>query len=107
MTYPGKRLVLIFYNNNGIELKNKQLDLLKKDSSGISNRDIEVSTYEITAEKTEVKRWNISSSKPFTFLLVGKDGGEKLRSDSIINLEQLFQTIDAMPMRQSEMKKDN
>jgi len=35
-------------------------------------------------------------------VLIGKDGGEKLRSAQPITAERLFATIDAMPMRQSE-----
>jgi hypothetical protein len=35
---------------------------------------------------------------------VGKDGGEKLRSDTVVSPEQLFSIIDAMPMRKDEMK---
>lgn len=35
-------------------------------------------------------------------LLIGKDGDIKLRSDHL-NLQHIFQLIDQMPMRQSEM----
>jgi hypothetical protein len=40
----------------------------------------------------------------FTVILIGKDGGEKLRSHQPISLDTLRSTIDAMPMRQEEMK---
>ncbi|WP_240789576.1 DUF4174 domain-containing protein [Pseudooceanicola onchidii] len=40
----------------------------------------------------------------FTMLLVGKDGGVKLRSDQVIQPEEIFATIDRMPMRQREMQ---
>ncbi|MDA0784721.1 MAG: DUF4174 domain-containing protein [Proteobacteria bacterium] len=36
-------------------------------------------------------------------LLVGKDGGVKLRSKTAFSANELFATIDAMPMRQREM----
>ena len=39
----------------------------------------------------------------FVVILLGKDGGEKLRSDQPIAYEALRDTIDAMPMRQKEM----
>jgi hypothetical protein len=39
----------------------------------------------------------------FSALLVGKDGGVKLRSDEPVSPEELFALIDAMPMRQQEM----
>jgi hypothetical protein len=41
----------------------------------------------------------------FTVLLLGKDGGEKLRSHAPIAMQKLDETIDAMPGRQDEMKK--
>ena len=41
----------------------------------------------------------------FAAILVGKDGGEKLRSARALDAQQLFPVIDAMPMRQSEMKR--
>ena len=36
-------------------------------------------------------------------LLVGKDGGVKLQQSSVVSAQVLFDTIDAMPMRQLEM----
>jgi len=40
----------------------------------------------------------------FNLLLIGKDGGVKYRSTEATNPQQLFATVDAMPMRQSEMR---
>ena len=40
----------------------------------------------------------------FTVILIGKDGGEKLRCKEPIQSNELFATIDAMPMRRDEMK---
>lgn len=41
----------------------------------------------------------------FTVILVGKDGGEKLRREGqILDRTLLFETIDQMPMRQQEMR---
>ena len=43
------------------------------------------------------------SEGAFTVVLVGKDGGEKLRDDGIPDLDEIFGLIDAMPMRRDEM----
>lgn len=43
-------------------------------------------------------------SKTQRALLVGKDGGVKLSSDTAFPADKLFATIDAMPMRQHEMR---
>lgn len=40
----------------------------------------------------------------FEMLLVGKDGGVKMRAGEVIAPETLFTTIDRMPMRQREMQ---
>lgn len=40
----------------------------------------------------------------FEAVLVGKDGSEKLRADTSLTSERLFETIDAMPMRRQEMR---
>ena len=39
----------------------------------------------------------------FTAVLLGKDGGEKLRSTKPLSFEKLRDKIDSMPMRQTEM----
>ena len=44
-------------------------------------------------------------SGQFMIILIGKDGGEKLRQDRLVELKEIFGIIDAMPMRQQEMRK--
>jgi len=46
-------------------------------------------------------------STPFIVLLVGKDGGVKMRSADVVEMDVCFRTIDAMPMRQQEMRAAN
>ncbi len=43
-------------------------------------------------------------SDAFALLLIGKDGGVKFRSDRPVEPQQIFDLIDAMPMRQQEMR---
>ena len=50
------------------------------------------------------KRLSVPSGR-FTIILIGKDGGEKIRQESAVDLKEIFAIIDAMPMRQQEMKK--
>jgi hypothetical protein len=40
----------------------------------------------------------------FTVILVGKDGGVKLRVNDPVKLADIFGLIDSMPMRQQEMR---
>ncbi|RXH55036.1 hypothetical protein GRAN_4140 [Granulicella sibirica] len=57
------------------------------------------------AEATDArKRFHIGPDA-FTVILIGKDGGEKLRSSDPIPAQKLLDTIDAMPMRQQEARR--
>jgi hypothetical protein len=49
------------------------------------------------------RRFHVARDE-FVVILVGKDGGEKLRSKEPFSAETLRTTIDAMPMRQDEMR---
>ena len=40
----------------------------------------------------------------FTLILVGKDGGTKLKRHDQANLKEVFELIDSMPMRKNEMR---
>ena len=100
--YPGKRQVILFYNGNGASVKEEQLSILNKDKKGLEERNIDVHFYRTT--EPAAGKWNIKPGKAFTFILVGKDGGEKMRADTVVSLAQLYKTIDAMPMRREEMK---
>ena len=41
----------------------------------------------------------------FSVLLIGKDGGVKMRKDDIVSTREVFQLIDSMPMRQQETRR--
>ena len=43
-------------------------------------------------------------SRTFTVLLIGKDGGVKLRREGRAELKEILTLIDTMPMRQREMR---
>ena len=49
------------------------------------------------------RHYNISRNT-FTVILIGKDGGEKARWSSPVTMTEIFTRIDAMPMRQREIR---
>lgn len=51
------------------------------------------------------ERYRVAPNE-FTLLLIGKDGGEKFRSAAPVAPEKIYSIIDAMPMRQSEMRRN-
>ena len=70
----------------------------------LKQRDIQVhQVVGLKEHESLFKKYKASGNK-FTFILIGKDGGEKLRSTEPVSLENLYRTIDSMPMRQAEMK---
>jgi hypothetical protein len=95
---PSTRSLLLF--GKAQPEFNEQLTLLKQDSSGIAERDLVIIIIE---KEAEYKKYNVIPNQ-FTLLLIGKDGGEKLRSSKPVEIETIFQLIDSMPMRQAEMK---
>lgn len=49
-------------------------------------------------------RYKMGAKSP-SWVLIGLDGGAKLRKEEVLNWSYIFKTIDAMPMRQSEIRK--
>ena len=46
------------------------------------------------------------SDTAFSVLLIGKDGGEKLRVNEVPDLRTIYAVVDGMPMRSGEMSAD-
>jgi hypothetical protein len=114
------RLLIIYTNSdNQSQIKNQLTDI-EKAKTDFAQRDLKV----IILRNQKVEIWNssaahqlefdliikdlkISTQKSYENLLIGKDGGVKLRKNSPISNQKLFNTIDAMPMRQREMRDGN
>jgi len=45
--------------------------------------------------------------RSFRVILIGKDGGIKLKRNDQIDLETIFELIDSMPMRKDEIRQKN
>ena len=91
-----------------------QRHMLKDDAAGLASRDVilvmipfsapSTADVSLTPEAaTEARRRFHVAPPDFTVILIGKDGGEKLRSAKPLSFKKLQQTIDSMPMRQQEM----
>ncbi len=96
----------------------EQMEVLQKDTAGLSERrlviytatpggywkGLETGTLEGSENLyQEYKRLRTS----FEVLLIGLDGGVKLREGTPLTLEKLYSTIDAMPMRKQEIRRQN
>lgn len=100
------RKVLLFYSPAGEVDFKSQMKMLKASQAGLDDRDIEVVSIPFSNENAaQYKQWKVDTAQAFTFILVGRDGGEKHRSAGPVTTQKLFGLIDAMPMRKSEVKK--
>jgi hypothetical protein len=110
-----RRLLLVFAPVKPHPNLIVQRTRLKAAGDGLKDREVTVievvqdtvfiggtPTIELNAKALR-KKFNASIIE-FTVVLIGKDGEEKLRRDEAIHAEDLFRTIDAMPMRQQEMR---
>ncbi len=98
--FDNSRKILIFGNDQA--LVKAQQSWLMKDSSGVAERDIQIVS--VNEGSTLLSQYGVAPNQ-FMIILIGKDGGEKFRSVKPETTKTLFAIIDAMPMRQSEMKK--
>lgn len=91
-----------------------QLDLLHSNTEKLEDRDLLIfivtdeSVFDNTKIKTElnspsiIKKYGLADFNGL--VLVGKDGGVKLKKGFIVNPKTIYNLIDSMPMRQAEMR---
>ncbi|HKK64120.1 MAG TPA: DUF4174 domain-containing protein [Bacteroidales bacterium] len=109
------RILLVYTENINSDLYSEQLNEFRVDKEGWDDRRMVL--YSITS-KSFSKGWEndkwvpvndkkerfFSGEKDFEVVLLGLDGNEKLRQDKLLTRKKLYRTIDAMPMRQSELR---
>ena len=113
------RVLLVFAPDERDGLYQRQTALANEARAGYRERDLVVVSVFTESGRDEENSilqkgqtrqlrtdFRVSDSQ-FCVILVGKDGGEKLRQADVLAIEKLFGVIDAMPMRQSEVKRKN
>lgn len=73
-------------------------EILESAASSMNSESIDSETARLLREKFDVQRG------AFTVILIGKDGGVKLKLRGQVDLREIFDLIDSMPMRQEEMR---
>lgn len=109
------RLLLILYTENSKYLHQEQMMILQDNIEGLEERKLVI--YSVMPDQYKKgmgsDNWIKSSrihnryseeDKEFEVILLGLDGGIKLRQSEILSIEKLFATIDAMPMRRNEKR---
>ena len=117
-----KRVLLVFAPSSDDPNFAMQRSLFKNQASEASDRDLifipflgrqKAADIELRDENTSLtpdaeqirlrSRYKIKPND-FAVILLGKDGGEKLRSGTPVTMEKLATLIDSMPMRQQEVR---
>ena len=78
---------------------------LENDAAALRERDVVVQDITPEAARRERPELGVAPDAVFETLLVGKDGGVKLRRTHPVTASEIIALIDTMPMRQSEMRR--
>ena len=95
------RLFIISYKKGNTDIKNSIEELIQKNKCEFDDRNLKVIFFE-NYKNSNYQTPSYVNNK-FGFWLVGYDGGVKLISKDAIIIENIFSTIDSMPMRKDEM----
>ncbi len=110
-----KRPLVLFAPDETHPIRAAQSEALENQSDALRERDMVV--IEVVGQTTRIdgraspelkadalrRRYGVAAGEAVA-LLVGKDGGVKLRQPHALGASTLFETIDAMPMRRHEMR---
>jgi hypothetical protein len=103
------RIVLVFADAPGEPALLRQRETFARNEVGLRRRDTIV--VEIVGGRASpgfdgpALRQMMDRDQGFLVVLIGKDGGVKVRSETVLPIGRLFATIDAMPMARAEAAK--
>lgn len=118
-THKWKNRVLIFSAASPTNIGYKrQEQLMSKGKKGMKERDLVI--YKLYDDHWVDYKGNLLTKKQastirrayeipegqFMVVLIGKDGGVKMRKNDIVSTREIFALIDTMPMRKQEMQRN-
>ncbi|WP_297706704.1 DUF4174 domain-containing protein [uncultured Eudoraea sp.] len=104
------RVLLIIDTNNNLPVRDLQVNKFVSRNDEMEERDLvlfvctEKEVLDNNGLKTNINPDKISYGEFQGVILIGKDGGVKLKKKFILEPKEIFDLIDQMPMRRSEMK---
>ncbi|NTF08409.1 DUF4174 domain-containing protein [Agrobacterium rubi] len=110
-----KNRVLVVFGKTEDAKVQKQIETVREQEAELADRDmvvLHVTDDRVTPifgsagglDAKTLTREAGANGKAFEAVLIGKDGGIKLRSDDVVGSVALFDLIDRMPMRQAGQK---
>jgi hypothetical protein len=94
------RKLLVFRSKRDPVLYQQQMEELQTHHAELRERDVVI----VEGDEALQRDFHVPPDE-FALVLIGKDGGEKLRRHTLTKVSQLSVIIDAMPMRQAEMRR--
>lgn len=110
------RILLLFGPDQSAAMLQEQLAALQDLSADLEDRNLliyKISPKEVFGPKDKLdaetahwfyEKYRVNEAQ-FCLILIGKDGGEKLRKKTLTPPKDIFALIDSMPMRRSEMNR--
>ncbi|CCD87477.1 hypothetical protein; putative secreted protein [Bradyrhizobium sp. ORS 285] len=103
--YRWKNRVLVVTGPDDDDTQ-QQRRIYKAAKAGMSERAIVLlEAVDDSVASRQLRAALSSDNRRFTVTLIGKDGHTALASHTPISAEDLFKRVDAMPMRQDEMRR--
>ena len=97
------RQLILFADSAADPALAAQRAVVRAAAAGLAERDIRIEE-RIGAGVAARARYGVGA-RGYQAVLVGRDGGVKLRSGTPLSADTLFGTVDAMPMRQRERRR--
>ncbi|WP_106147791.1 DUF4174 domain-containing protein [Flagellimonas meridianipacifica] len=99
--WKNRLIVLVSEESNAPKAK-QQLKLLNQNNKDLLDRDIVL--LQRGPGSQDLLQFSIAPNFQ-GILLIGKDGGLKLKKPFIVAPQKIFDSVDSMPMRRAEMRK--
>lgn len=97
-----KRPIVVFADSDADPRYNEQIELLMATLSELDARDVVVLTDTDPAAKSALRLK--LRPRGFMLVIIGKDGGVKLRKPFPWDVREISRSIDKMPMRKRELR---
>jgi hypothetical protein len=111
-TWKNRLLILYEHTDNDHEVASA-LELIKESNTEFKERDLltfrykDSVFYDANNNKVSLKNLSTLTTAYDGYILIGKDGGIKSKNPYPLDVKKLFDRIDSMPMRRSEMRSNN
>ncbi len=106
-----KRILILMEPEGETDVLNTQLSAFESLKSELQERDLIILCYngqQVLGQDLAPSPYSLSGVVDLSFqglILIGKDGGIKLKEPFPIEPERIFSLIDGMPMRRAELKR--